>query len=65
MKKLDSSMILRILFWSQKAVLAIKIRLVDFRNAEAAIDDEEVLVSEALNFALFTKMHVVYIRFHR
>ena len=57
-------MILGILFWSKKAVLAIKIRLVDFRNAEAAIDNEVVLVSEPLNFELFTKMHVVYIRFH-
>ena len=47
-------MILGILFWSQKAVLAIKIRLVDFRNAEAAVDDEVVLVSGALNFELFT-----------
>ena len=47
-------MILGILFWSQKAVLATRIRRVDFRNAEAAIDDEVVLVSEALNFELFT-----------
>ena len=38
-------------------------RHVDFRNAEAAVDDEVVLVSEALNFGFLPKMHIVYIRF--
>ena len=50
MKKSDSSMISEILFWFEKACSAIKIRLVEFGNAEAAVDDEVVIVSEALNF---------------